>query len=77
MWGSDGWIRIEATTPQDPRWVIYRVPAAGGSFEPEFVSPFENECNCSMSYDARRWVGVDKGIRSDVVLVRDFDRVRR
>ena len=77
MWGSDGWIRIEATTQQDPRYVIYRVPAAGGSFEPEFVSPFENECNCSMSYDARRWVGVDNGIRSDVVLVRDFDRVRR
>ncbi|NJD11109.1 MAG: hypothetical protein FIB01_11980 [Gemmatimonadetes bacterium] len=76
MWGSDGWIRVEATTPQDPRWMIHRVPAAGGEFEPEFVTPFENECNCSMSYDAKRWVGVDRGIRSDIVLVRDFDRSR-
>jgi hypothetical protein len=76
-WGDDGWIRIEMATPRDPRFVVYRVPATGGSFEPEFVSPFEGPCMCSMSRDGRRWVGVRQGTRSDIVLVRDFDRLRR
>jgi len=76
-WGFDGWIRFELATPQDPRFVVYRVRATGGAFEPEFVSPFDGSCNCSMSSDGRRWVGVRDGTRSDVVLIRGFGRALR
>jgi tRNA A-37 threonylcarbamoyl transferase component Bud32/Tol biopolymer transport system component len=76
-WGLDGWIRFELATPQDPRFIVYRVPAAGGAFEPEFISPFDGACNCNMSSDGRRWVGVRDGTRSDVVLIRGFDRALR
>jgi tRNA A-37 threonylcarbamoyl transferase component Bud32/Tol biopolymer transport system component len=77
MWGSDGWIRFELATPQNPRFIVYRIPAGGGAIEPEFISPFDGPCNCSASTDGRRWVGVRAGTRSDVVLIRGFDRALR
>jgi serine/threonine protein kinase len=77
FWGDDGWIRVGMRTPSDPRWVIYRVRAKGGSFEREFAIPFDNPFYYSVSRDGRRWVVVRDGTRSDVVLVRNFDRVLR
>lgn len=76
-WGLDGRIRFEVATPQDPRFIMYSVPAAGGALEPEFISPFDGPCSCSMSSDGRRWIGVRDGTRSNVVLIRGFDRALR
>ncbi len=77
MWSPDGFIHFEVATPEDPRSIVYRIPAAGGAPRAEFVSPFEGGCACSASSDGRRWAGVRDGTRSDVVLVRGFDKPLR
>jgi tRNA A-37 threonylcarbamoyl transferase component Bud32 len=77
FWGDDGWIRVAMTMPSDPRWVIYRVRAEGGSLEREFTLPFERVGPVSVSLDGHRWVGVRDGTRSDLILVRGFGRPLR
>jgi len=49
----------------------------GGSLEREHLSPFNKFCRCTVSNDGRRWVGVTTSeIRSELVLLRNFNRLR-
>jgi serine/threonine protein kinase len=74
VWTDDGWIHyIMWSTASDPRPLLYRVRADGGSQEVESELPFGRDGLCSISGDGRRWVCVVNQQLSDLYLVRNFD----
>ena len=74
VWTDDGWLHyVMWSTASDPRPLLYRVRADGGSQEVESELPFGRDGLCSISGDGRRWVCVVNRQLSDLYLIRNFD----
>ncbi len=74
VWTDDGWLHyVMWSTASDPRPLLYRVRADGGSQEVESELPFGRDGLCSISGNGRRWVCVVNRQLSDLYLIRNFD----
>ena len=74
VWTDDGWLHyVMWSTASDPRPLLYRVRADGGSQQVESELPFGRDGLCSISGDGRRWVCVVNRQLSDLYLIRNFD----
>jgi serine/threonine protein kinase len=78
VWTDDGWLHyVMWSTASDPRPLLYRVRADGGSQEVESDLPFGRDGLCSISGNGRRWVCVVNRQLSDLYLIRNFDAEAR
>ncbi len=77
-WTSDGSVHVLLQPQGAARAMLYRVPLDGGPAVLEGELPFAPDaCDCDMSNDGRRWIGIVAPSLSDIYLIRNFDPERR
>jgi hypothetical protein len=77
-WTSDGVVHALLQPQGATRMMLYRVPLGGGPAVLEGEPPFAPDfCDCDMSSDGKRWIGIVAPSLSDLYLIRNFDANRR